>query len=343
MRRSVAVLMGGRSSEHEVSLASADAIVGALDPERYEVTPVLIGADGVWSAGGEPVMLAPGPHGRCELLDRHGGPGRTVDVVFPALHGPFGEDGTVQGLCEMAGVAYVGAGVAASALAMDKALFKTIMREADVPTAPGIVVEVAEWRGGPREVFDRVQAEVGYPAFCKPARLGSSVGISPVPSRDELAGALELALAHDPKALVERAIEGREVEVGLLGNEQLVISPVGEITYDAAWYDYATKYEPGRMRLVVPAGISEGAAQRTRRLAEEAFRAVDCAGMARVDFFVTPTDEVIVSELNTIPGFTPTSVYSSLMAAGGVGYGEVIERLVELGVERLEAAEAFRN
>ncbi len=343
MRRSVAVLMGGRSSEHEVSLTSAEAVIGALNPERYDVTPVLIDAGGAWSAGGEAVALAPGPDGRCELLSRRGGPARAIDVVFPVLHGPFGEDGTVQGLCEMAGAAYVGAGVTASALAMDKALFKVVMRESGIPTTPGTVVEVAEWRSRPRDVFGRVEAEAGYPAFCKPARLGSSVGISPVPGRDELAVALELALGHDPKALVERAIEGWEVEVGVLGNEELVISPVGEITYDAPWYDYATKYEPGRMRLVIPAGVSQTAAERARQLAGRAFRAIGCAGMARVDFFVTPGDEVIVSELNTIPGFTPTSVYASLMAAGGVGYGGLIERLVELGLERLAASEGFRN
>lgn len=340
MRRAVAVLMGGRSSEHEVSLASAAAVIGALDPGRFAVTPVLISPEGGWSVDGAPVAIVPGPDGTARLHSLAGGPDRPVDVVFPVLHGPHGEDGTVQGALETAGVPYVGAGVAASAVAMDKALFKVFLAHAGIPSPEHAVVTAAEWERDPAAVRERVASVPGYPAFCKPARLGSSVGISPVPGPDALDEALALALRHDSKALVERAIAGREVEVGVLDGAEPIASPVGEITYDGDWYDYATKYEPGRSRVQVPADLPAEQAERARALALEAFRIVDCAGLARVDFFATPDGDVLLSELNTMPGFTPTSVYARLMEAAGVGYGELVGRLVDLGLAR--AAEARR-
>jgi D-alanine-D-alanine ligase len=340
--RRVAVLAGGRSSEHEVSLVSAAGVAGALRERGHDVTAVLIDREGAWSVDGAPVALVPGPDGRARLASLGGGPERAVDVVFPVLHGPFGEDGTVQGLCEMARAPYVGAGVAASAIGMDKALFKVHCAEAGIPSPEWVEVRIGDWAADPAAVRARVAAEVGYPAFAKPARLGSSVGISRVAAAEELDAALDLAFAHDPKALVERGIFGREVEVGVLGGSELTVSPPGEIAYDADWYDYETKYQPGRARLIIPAELPAPVADRARELAATAFRAVDCWGMARVDFFIDG-EAVYVSELNTIPGFTPTSAYTSLMAAGGVPYGELVDRLVDLALERAAAAERFRG
>jgi D-alanine-D-alanine ligase len=343
MTRRVLLLMGGRSSEHEVSLSSAESVMAALDPSRHEVLPVLISRRGDWTLHGEPVGLVPGPDGRGVLVSLAGGATRPVDVVFPVLHGPFGEDGTVQGACETAGVPCVGAGVAASAAAMDKALFKAIARDAGLPVAEEAVVTAHEWRSDPQGVIARVSERPGFPAFCKPARLGSSVGISPVPDAAALPGALDLALAHDAKALVERWVRGREIEVGVLGNDgELRVSPVGEITYEADWYDYETKYLPGRMRLVVPAALPPGVAEHARDLAARAFRAVGCAGMARIDFFLEG-DRLLVSELNTIPGFTPTSVYASLFAADGLAYPDLVDRLIELALAAGSEGARYRH
>ena len=339
MSRRLAVLMGGRSSEHEVSLASAAAVLAALDPERYEVVPVLIARDGGWSVEGAPVAVVPGAGGAPVLVSLDGGAPRPLDAVFPVLHGPHGEDGRVQGALETAGVPYVGAGVAASALAMDKALFKVFLRDAGIPTPEHCTVTVDEWAADPDGARARVAETVGFPAFCKPARLGSSVGISPVPAPADLDASLELAFGHDPKALVERAVSGREVEVGVLGEPEPVVSPVGEVLYDSDWYDYATKYEAGRMRLQVPADLPDEVSERARELALRAFTAVECAGLARIDFFVED-GQVLLSELNTLPGFTPTSVYASLMEAGGIGYADLVDRLVDLALAR--AAEARR-
>ncbi len=342
MTRAVAVLMGGRSSEHEVSLASAEAVIAALDPARFTVTPVLISREGAWSVDGTPVAIVPGADGTARLQPLDGGDPLPLDVVFPVLHGPHGEDGTVQGALETAGIPYVGAGVAASAVAMDKALFKTFLQQHGIPTPEHAVVTAAEWARDPAAVRARVADHPGYPAFCKPARLGSSVGISPVPGPGDLDAALDLAFVHDGKALVERAIRGREVEVGVLDGPELLASPVGEITFDAEWYDYATKYEPGRSRVQVPADLPPEVADRARALALQAFAAVDCAGLARIDFFATEDGEVLLSELNTMPGFTPTSVYARLLEAAGVPYEELVGRLIDLGVERAAEARRYR-
>ena len=339
----VAVLMGGRSSEHEVSLASAAAVIAALDPARFEVVPVVISTEGVWSVEGEPVAIVPGPEGAAQLVSLTGGaPPRALDMAFPVLHGPHGEDGTVQGALETAGVPYVGAGVAASAVAMDKALFKVFLREAGIPTPEHVVVTRGAWEADPDAARARVAEVVGYPAFCKPARLGSSVGIRPVPDAGALDAALELAFRHDPKALIERAIDGREVEVGVLEGPEPLASPVGEITYDGDWYDYDTKYRPGLSQVHVPADLPPEVAERARALALRAFAAVDCAGLARIDFFVTPDGDVLLSELNTMPGFTPTSVYARLMEAAGIPYPELVGRLIDLGIARAVEARRYR-
>jgi D-alanine-D-alanine ligase len=247
-----------------------------------------------------------------------------VDVVLPILHGPFGEDGTVQGLLELADIPYVGAGVTASALCMDKDLFKAVLRDRGIPVAASVTLRTG----------DRVENPFGYPVFVKPARLGSSVGISKATTPEELDAAVALARRHDDKVLVEEFQAGVEVEVGVLGNREPVASVVGEIVAHADWYDFDAKYAEGGMELIVPARLPAETTEEVRRLAVEAFVATDCEGMARVDFFVRPDGRVIVNELNTIPGFTATSVYAKLFAASGIPYAALLDRLVELALDR---------
>jgi len=317
--------MGGRSSENPVSLASARSVVEALDRERYEIATVEIGRDGRWELGtGETVaetLPVPLDASVPETLAE-------VDVVFPLLHGPFGEDGTVQGLLELAGVPYVGAGVAASALCMDKDLVKKVLRVSGVPVA----------RHHALRLRDEIVNPFGYPVFVKPARLGSSVGISKVHSEEELAPAVELARRHDEKVLVEEFVAGTEVECGVLGNLESppLASVVGEIVPHAEWYDYAAKYDEGGSDIIVPARIDEATAERVQRLAVDSFVATECEGMARVDFFVREDGEVVVNEINTIPGFTETSVYARLFEASGIPYAELLDQLVALALERHE-------
>jgi D-alanine-D-alanine ligase len=317
----VAVLSGGRSSEHDVSLASAESVRAGLADAGHEPVDVLIARDGRWSAGGEPVALEPAGG----LLG--------ADVAFPVLHGPFGEDGTVQGLLELLDLPYVGAGVMASAVAMDKVVFKELMASAGIPQ----VDYVALRPGDDRSAVERL----GLPVFVKPARLGSSVGISKASTPEAVPAALDAAFAHDPLVIVEAMASGLEVECSVLGNGEPVASQPGEIAIEADWYDYEAKYTPGGMELIVPARIPDDVRERVRELAVEVFRRVDCAGMARVDFFVDG-GEVLVNELNTIPGFTSTSVYAKLFDASGIPYAELLDRLVGLAVERYEAGKRYR-
>jgi D-alanine-D-alanine ligase len=317
----VAVLSGGRSSEHEVSLASGESVRTGLAEAGHEVLDVRIARDGTWSLDGEPVALEPGRG----LLG--------ADCVFPVLHGPFGEDGTVQGLLEILDVPYAGAGVLASALCMDKVLFKDVMAQAGVPQ-----VRYAALRDGDRATVDGL----GLPVFVKPARLGSSVGIAKVSEPGELEGALRTAFSHDPLVIVEAMSHGMEVECSVLGDtDDAVASEPGEITYEGDWYDYEAKYTPGGMELVVPARIAPAARARVQELAVETFRRVGCSGLARVDFFVDG-DEVLVNELNTMPGFTPTSVYAKLWDASGLPYPQLVERLCQIGVARFERERSYR-
>ncbi len=334
--------MGGRSSEHEVSLASAWSVVEALDPERYEVRQVEIRRDGRWQLGparDRELARGPGAERKSSLpVATNGGPAEPfsgIDVVFPILHGPFGEDGTVQGFLELADVAYVGSGVTASALCMDKDLFKSVMRDKGIPVARSRTVR--RWDRG------RAESPFGFPVVVKPARLGSSVGISIVREEAALAPAVELAFRHDEKILLEEFLDGVEVECSVLGNEEPTASLPGEIVPLACdWYDYEAKYAEGGMELVVPARISDEATRRVQELAVAAFVAADCEGMARVDFFVRPSGEVVVNELNTIPGFTATSVYAKLFAASGIPYAQLLDRLVELALERRKRRAALR-
>jgi D-alanine-D-alanine ligase len=332
----VAVLLGGRSSEHDISLASARSVLEALDPERYETVTVEIGRDGRWElgtgdAGGRsPAETLPVPTAKVPATLGE------VDVVFPVLHGPFGEDGTVQGLLELAGVPYVGAGVLGSSLAMDKDVFKAVMRDRGIPVTRNITIRQG---GKPHNPF-------GFPVFVKPARLGSSVGISKAHDDEELAAAVALAFEHDEKVLVEEFVEGVEVECGVLGNERPEASLPGEIVSHgfsgADWYDYSAKYDEGGMDLVIPPRLDQETIARVQELAVQAFVAGECEGMARVDFFVTPEGEVLVNELNTIPGFTATSVYAALFEASGVPYGQLVDRLVQLALERHERRSRLR-
>jgi len=320
--------MGGRSSEHDISVASARSVVDALDPERYDVRAVEIGQDGRWQLGAtEQAELGEGGQNLPVPADGSSSLFEGVDVVFPVLHGPFGEDGTVQGFLELADVAYVGAGVTASALCMDKDLFKAVMRDKGVPVVNSVTV-LDRHR-------DRAENPFGFPVVVKPARLGSSVGISIVKEPEQLGPAIDLALEHDEKILLEEFVGGVEVECSVLGNEEPIASIPGEIVPLASdWYDFSAKYEEGGMELVIPPRLDERTITRVQELAVAAFVASDCEGMARVDFFVRENGEVVVNELNTIPGFTATSVYAKLFEASGVPYAELLDRLVELALER---------
>ena len=331
-RLRVAVLAGGRSSEHEISLASARSVLESLDPERYDVVTVAIGRDGRWELGS-----GDGSSSVAETLPvpAENAPATlgAVDVVLPILHGPFGEDGTVQGLLELAGVAYVGAGVAASALCMDKDLFKRVLRESGIRVARSVTLRTG----------DELENPFGYPVFVKPARLGSSVGITKAYTESELRIGVGLAFMHDDKILVEEFLDGIEVEVGVLGNRDPIASLPGEIVpLGHDWYDYSSKYDEGGMKLVVPPEtIGEETIARVQDVAVDAFRQTECEGMARVDCFVVD-GEVVVNELNTIPGFTSTSVYAKLFEASGVPYEDLLQRLIALAVERHERRAKLR-
>jgi D-alanine-D-alanine ligase len=318
----VAVLAGGRSSEHEVSLSSAAAVRAGLEEAGHEVLWVELDRAGGWSHEGRGLSITPGER----LLG--------ADVAFPVLHGPFGEDGTVQGLLELVDMPYVGAGVLASALSMDKVVFKQLMAAAGVPQVDYAALTEAD---------DPARLErLGLPVFVKPARLGSSLGISKASSAEELPGALRAAFEHDPLVIVEAMASGMEVECSVMGNGDPVASQPGEIVLTQAdWYDYDAKYAPGGMELVVPARVEPEVLERVRELAVEVFRRVGCRGFARVDFFVEE-GRVLVNELNTIPGFTPTSGFPKMFEASGVPFPALVDRLVGFALERYEAERRYR-
>ncbi len=343
----VAVLAGGRSSEHGVSLSSAAAIREGLLAAGHRVIAVEIDRHGRWQSDGRPVALHPGEG----LLD--------ADLAFPALHGPFGEDGSVQGLLEMLDVPYVGAGVAAAAVCMDKVLFKRLMSAAGLPQVEHVGVREPRWRAEREQVLGEV-GRLGLPVFVKPAHLGSSVGIVKVGEPAAIPTALEEAFAHDELAIVEACAVGLEVECGVLGlpripaadggraegadtgGREALASEPGEISFAGEFYDYEAKYAPGGMDLIVPARISSTARARVMELAVETFLQTGCEGLARVDFFVDD-ESVLVNELNTMPGFTPTSVYAKLLGASGVPYPQLLERLCRLALERHRDRAARRH
>ena len=351
----IAVLFGGRSGEHEVSLDSARSVLNVLDPQKYEIYEVGITHTGAWLTGpnarlalesGDTAQLTP-----CTILPDPSTPGLFVlpvsdgkqifekltdlDVVFPVLHGTYGEDGTLQGLLEMADVAYVGAGVTGSSVGMDKGIFKDVMRATGIPTVESIIVLRSEIETDIEEVIRRSETVSKYPLFIKPANLGSSVGITKCNRRADLGEGLMEAAAFDRRVLVERGVDAREIEVSVLGNDNPQASVPGEVQPSREFYSYESKYVDGTSGLLIPAPLPHETAEMIRKMAVQAYQAIDCAGMARVDFFVEKnTGEIYLSELNSIPGFTSISMYPKLWEASGLSYAGLVDRLVELALER---------
>ncbi len=363
----VAVLFGGRSGEHEVSLASARSVMEALDKTRYEIHPVGIDPMGRWITAGDPMKLLregePAPEAPAKESGNDGDgaaltaatrrellPGAdhvrfpVVDVVFPVLHGTYGEDGTIQGLLELADLAYVGADVLGSAVGMDKVIQKAVLSAHGLPIVAWQTVLRRRWRDDPDAILAQIEAQFAYPVFVKPANAGSSVGVSKARDRAELAQGLDLAARFDRKLLVEAAVDAREIEVSVLGNDEPVASVPGEVIPCNEFYDYRAKYIDGDSGLEIPAQLSHEQTAEIRDLAVRAFQAIDCAGMARVDFFVDKsTGQVWLNELNTIPGFTDISMYPKLWEASGLPYPELLDRLIELALERREDKRASKT
>lgn len=349
----VGVLFGGKSAEHEVSLVSAKSVIENLDPKKYEVIPIGITRQGKWLSAGKPLQylqaspkdtlrktVLPTVREKKEL----GTTARVraypqVDVIFPVLHGSYGEDGTVQGFLELANIPYVGAGVLASALGMDKVMQKRLFAEADLPIVEHLVFKRSQiLLRLDHKVLAQIEKEIGYPCFTKPANLGSSVGIYKAHTRGELRYMIKKSARFDRKILVEKAVpQAREIEVSVLGNDEPQVSVCGEIVPSNEFYDYDAKYVDGKSKAIIPAKISQKISNQIQKIARQAFRALDCAGMARVDFFLNPkTQEVFLSELNTIPGFTPISMYPKLWAASGLSYKRLLDKLIQLALERYQ-------
>lgn len=325
----VGVIYGGRSGEHEVSLVSARSVMDALDQEKYEIIPIKIDKDGRWN--GKVIEADP---------TREVG----LDVVFPVLHGPYGEDGTIQGLLELANLPYVGAGVAASSASMDKALMRALFAQVGLPLLPWEVVLGYEWMEDSNLVKARLEASLGYPMFVKPANLGSSVGISKVKSPDELGSAIELALSYDRKLVVEQGMENaREIECSVLGHNKPQASVLGEIIPAHEFYDYEAKYHNVQSQLIIPADLNESQTKTIREYACRAFQAVDCSGMGRVDFLVDADGAIFINEINTIPGFTEISMYPKLWEQSGLSYSELLDRLIELALEKHRERQVLRT
>ncbi len=347
----VGILFGGRSDEHEVSLISARGIIGAIDQNQYEVVLIGITREGQWVIGDDPlralstgqnvahlrtikVSLEMRDHSK-EFLSESDFQLQSLDVIFPVLHGPYGEDGTVQGLLEVLGVPYVGAGVLASAVAMDKAIARQLFAANGLPVLPYRVFLSHVWESHPEEVIAECEDVLRYPMFTKPANLGSSVGVSKVHNRAELEAGLYEAARYDRKIVVEQGIEAREIEVSVLGNDTRIASVPGEIIPSREFYSYAAKYLDDASQLLIPAPLSPREVQRIQEIALKACAVIDCAGMARVDFLMDKhSGETWLSEINTIPGFTPISMYPKLWEASGISYTELIDRLIQLALER---------
>ncbi len=359
----IGVVFGGRSAEHDVSLRSAITIMSALDPDRFEAVPIGITRSGQWLSGGDPMQaltaaspmfhLGEGEEASTVSLDGDqtmslvasagsqasesvpGGFAEGIDVVIPVLHGPMGEDGTIQGMLELAGVPYVGSGVLGSSVAMDKAMTKTILDQVGIPQLPWLLVTRTAWRSDPAGESARIADALGFPCFVKPANLGSSVGISKVKSPEDLAAAMDLAAHHDRRIVVEKGINAREIELAVLGNESPIASVAGEVVPHGEFYDYEAKYIDDTAELLIPASLDDSVLQRLQAIAVDTFVALDLAGMARVDFFVErETGRIFLNEVNTIPGFTSISMYPMLWAASGLPLADLVERLVQLAIER---------
>lgn len=364
----VGLVYGGRSGEHEVSLQTALSVAQAFDYDRYELMPFYIDKKGKWHAGApllappasvEQLKLASGaqaasggeegvaalvPILRGMLADvKRENDGRAVDVMFPLLHGTFGEDGTIQGLFEMAGIPYVGAGVLASAVGMDKVIMKKLFAQAGLPQVEYIHFTKYEWNRDRERIIAEVGAKLGYPCFVKPANLGSSVGISKVRTPEELVPAIETALRYDRKVIIEQAVDAREIEVSVLGNDEPRASVPGEIVSSNEYYDYNAKYVDGKSVMIIPADLPPETAEEARAMAIRAFRAIDCSGLCRADFFLRRSDgKLLINEVNTMPGFTPYSMYPLLWKESGLSYRELLDELIRLAIERFEERQSLQ-
>ena len=349
----IGLLFGGKSGEHEVSLRSAESILLALDRNRYTVVPIGITKEGEWRVGpnysetdfpetlqnGTSVFLPTKPSDRftLQVFSPENKPGNrlSLDVVFPALHGTYGEDGTLQGLLEMANIPYVGAGVLGSSAGMDKDVTKRLLRDAGLPIVEFVSVLDSQWQSQSENICQMIDSKIGYPCFVKPANLGSSVGISKVKRREELSFAIDLAVQYDRKVIIERGVNAREIECSVLGNDDPIASLPGEIIPSNEFYDYSAKYIDEGSRLVIPASLEQLQIKTIQELAVKTFLATECAGMARVDFFVDKqTGKIQVNEINTIPGFTSISMYPKLWEASGLGYSELLDKLIGFAIER---------
>jgi len=352
-KQRIGILFGGRSGEHEVSLLSAASILKAIDKKKYDIVPIGITKQGHWVGSGEAQSLLTGSASQPEPLQLSAGSDlvhqsnnltQTVDVVFPVLHGTFGEDGTIQGLFELADIAYVGSGVLGSAAGMDKDVMKKLFAAAGLPQTPYLALTRAEWKADPKRCTRQIEKALQYPVFVKPANLGSSVGISKVHDRSELATAMDLAAGFDRKLVIEQGVGGpgvkpRELEVAVLGNDAPEASVVGEIVPDKEFYDYEAKYVSDASIPIIPAKLTAAESKQIRAMAIAAFRACDCAGLARVDFLMEPArkgkkSRIYLNEINTMPGFTSISMYPKLWGATGLPYKKLIDRLITLAVER---------
>jgi D-alanine-D-alanine ligase len=367
-RLRIGVLFGGKSGEHEVSLTSARAVMAALDRDKYDVVPIGITKGGRWLAGGDPlaaleaaadplllpagaelrmkneelradqsvadvtnIMLAARPDPQFSILNAQS----SIDVIFPVLHGPMGEDGTVQGLLELAGLPYVGCGVLASAVGMDKAMMKAAFAAAGLPMVPWLLIRRIDWQHDNAQVVEQIEASLRYPVFVKPANLGSSVGITKATDRVVLRCGIEEAARYDRRIIVEQGVDAREIEVSVLGNDDPLASVPGEIVPSNEWYDHAAKYLGGESRILIPAPIAPALAEQARTLGVRAFKAIDGAGLARVDFLLDRATEVLyLNEANTMPGFTAVSMYAKMWEASGMSYAALLDRLIELALER---------
>ncbi len=347
-RLRIGILFGGRSGEHEVSLASAASVIRGLDPDKYEAVPIGITKEGHWLVGagaqkmlpevlkgGQRVMMTADPTDAALVkLDGSGG-GQRIDVVFPVMHGTFGEDGTIQGLLDLAGLPFVGAGVLGSAIGMDKDVAKRLLQVAKIPVVPWITVHRHNWESNSEEIQNAVEAEFEYPVFVKPATLGSSVGMTKVHSREELGPALNLASEFAMKILIEQCVVAREIEVSVLGNHDPQASVPGEIVPHREFYDYAAKYLEEGTQLLIPANLKPPQVQKIQKYAVDAFRSLELSGMARVDFFLEKKGgKIYLNEVNTIPGFTSISLYPKLWEASGIPFRELIDKLIELALEQ---------
>ncbi len=338
MKKRILLLAGGQSGEHEVSLMSARSVLSALPRDQFDVTPVVISKQGRWlpPTETEHALETGQAESGGDLVLHRIASAEGYDAVFPLLHGPMGEDGTIQGLLTLAGIPFVGSGVLGSAVSMDKVMTKQVLASAEIPQVAWELVIRHDWQQN-EDLVRAKPAGLGFPMFVKPVNLGSSVGISKVHGPDELDAALHLAFSLDRRVILEAMTshKPREVEVGILGNDSPIASPVGELSFDADFYDYETKYTAGKANMHIPANLPAGVAQQVRKLALTAFKALDCAGLARIDFFyIEETGQLLLNEVNTMPGFTTTSMYPKLFEAAGIGYSELVTRLVELALEQ---------